>query len=167
MSRTDLKKFDCSVAQTLGQIGEWWTLLIIRDAFHGIKRFDDFQTHLEISPTVLSARLRSLTRDGILQRQSSETDGRANEYILTEKGLDLHPVLLSLMDWGEKHAPNPAGPRMRLLDKENMQPLPPITVRAADGRALKARDVVVQSGSGSDEKMIALINYRNRQKSQQ
>jgi len=84
MSRTDLKKFDCSVAQTLGQIGEWWTLLIIRDAFHGIKRFDDFQTHLEISPTVLSARLRSLTRDGILQRQSSETDGRANEYILTE-----------------------------------------------------------------------------------
>jgi len=71
------------------------------------------------------------------------------------------------MDWGEKHAPNPAGPRMRLLDKENLQPLPPITVRAADGRALKARDVVVQSGSGSDEKMIALINYRNRQKSQQ
>ncbi|TNE39823.1 MAG: transcriptional regulator [Alphaproteobacteria bacterium] len=164
MSRTDLKKFDCSVALTLDQIGEWWTLLIIRDAFHGIKRFDDFQTHLEISPTVLSARLRSLTADGILMRRRSATDGRANEYVLTEKGLDLYPVLLSLMDWGEKYAPNPAGPRMRLLDKKTGAPIPPVTVRAEDGRKLHPRDVQVEPAEGSDDKMITLINYRKRQK---
>lgn len=162
MSRTDLTKFDCSVAQTLDQIGEWWTLLILRDAFHGIKRFDDFQTQLEISPTVLSARLQSLTKNGILEKRKSRTDGRAFEYILTAKGLDLYPVLLSLMAWGDKYAPNNEGPRMRLLDKKNLRPIQPVAVHADDGRVLGAKDVVVRPAQGSDERMTSLINYRKK-----
>jgi DNA-binding HxlR family transcriptional regulator len=162
MSRTDLSKFDCSVAQTLDQIGEWWTLLIIRDAFHGIKRFDDFQAQLEISPTVLSARLQSLTKNGILEKRQSRSDRRAFEYVLTEKGMDLYPVLLSLMAWGEKHIPSTAGPRMQLLDKKNLKPIQPIQVLAEDGRKLAARDVIVKTGPGSDERMSSLINYRDK-----
>jgi DNA-binding HxlR family transcriptional regulator len=162
MSRTDLKKIDCSVAQTLDQIGEWWTLLILRDAFHGIKRFDDFQTQLEISPTVLSARLQSLTKNGILEKLKSRTDGRAFEYVLTKKGLDLYPVLLSLMTWGEKYVPNVDGPRMQLLDKKNLRPIQPVGVRSEDGRVLSARDVIVKPASGSDDRMTSLINYRQK-----
>ncbi|PHQ70415.1 MAG: transcriptional regulator [Sneathiella sp.] len=161
MSKLDVKKLDCSVAQTLNQIGERWTLLIIRDAFHGIKRFDDFQTQLKISPTVLSARLQSLTKNGILEKRKSHLDGRAFEYVLTTKGLDLYPVLLSLMAWGDKYMPNNAGPRMKLLDKKTQQPIRPVHVLAADGRVLSAKDVVVRPASGSDEKMRSLINYRS------
>ncbi len=162
MSRTDLKKFDCSVAQTLDQIGEWWTLLILRDAFHGIKRFDDFQEQLEISPTVLSARLQSMTKNGILEKRKSKTDGRVFEYVLTEKGLDLYPVLLSLMAWGDKYSPNEAGPRMELLDKKTGRPIQPIQVLSEDGRRLSARDVFVRTAAGTDQRMASLINYRDK-----
>ncbi|MCR9213441.1 MAG: helix-turn-helix transcriptional regulator [Proteobacteria bacterium] len=160
MSRTDLKKFDCSVAQTLDQIGEWWTLLILRDAFHGIKRFDDFQEQLEISPTVLSARLQSMTKNGILEKRKSKTDGRAFEYVLTEKGLDLYPVLLTLMAWGDKYSPNAAGPRMELLDKKTGRPIQSIHVLSEDGRRLSAKDVYVKTAAGTDQRMASLINYR-------
>lgn len=162
MSRTDLTKFDCSVAQTLDQIGEWWTLLIIRDAFHGIKRFDDFQDQLEISPTVLSARLQTLTKNGIFEKRKSKTDGRAYEYVLTEKGLDLYPVLLALIGWGEKYAPNEAGPRLQLLEKKTGRPIRPIQVLAESGEPLTARDVFVQAGAGTDDRMASLINYRRK-----
>lgn len=160
MSRTDLKKFDCSVAQTLDQIGEWWTMLILRNAFHGFKRFDDFQAQLEISPTVLSARLKALTKNGILEKRKSTDDGRASDYILTEKGLDLYPILISMLEWGEKYAPSSAGPRIKLIDKRNHKPIQSVSVLAHDGRKLGAKDVMVYADKGSDSRMEQLINYR-------
>jgi len=162
MNNTDIELLDCGVAQTLNQIGERWTLLILRDAFHGIKRFDDFQNQLKISPTVLSARLQSLTRNGILEKRKSRADGRAFEYVLTTKGLDLYPVLLSLMAWGEKYIPNGQGPRMQLLDKKTLRPIRAVHVLAEDGRELGAKDVIVRPTAGSDDKTLALINYRQK-----
>ena len=93
-----LKAFDhmnCSLAQTLDVIGERWTLLIVRDAFFGIRRFDQFQRNLGIARNILATRLSQLVDEGILERRP--TDDSRHEYVLTDKGLDLHPVLLAMI----------------------------------------------------------------------
>ena len=111
MRKRSFADINCPIAQTLELVGEWWTLLIIRNAFCGMRRFDDFQRHLDISSNILSARLQSLVASGILLRQPAPDDGRAVEYTLTNKGRALYPVLLALTQWGETWAPHPDGAR--------------------------------------------------------
>jgi len=137
-----LKSFEnmnCSLAQTLEVIGERWSLLIIRDASFGVRRFDDFQRSLGIARNVLSDRLTRLTRDGVLERVPAEK-GRF-EYRLTEQGWDLQPALLALTQWGDKYKPHPEGARLTFVDKESGNPIQPIAVQAADGRTLKPKQV--------------------------
>jgi DNA-binding HxlR family transcriptional regulator len=100
----------CSVARTLERIGDRWTMLVIRDAFMGIRRFDDFQRELDIARNVLADRLTRLVEDGILEKRRYQERPERFEYRLTEKGLDLWPVLVSLMKWGDRHAPAAPGP---------------------------------------------------------
>ena len=95
---------NCSIAATLELIGERWTLLIVRDAFLGIRRFDDFQARLGIARNVLQVRLERLVEQGLLTRVEYQERPRRFEYRLTSKGLDLWPVLVALMKWGDKHA---------------------------------------------------------------
>src|SRR6266700_992492 len=99
----DYQGQDCSIARALEVIGERWTMLIIRDAFYGVCRFSDFQAHLDIPKAVLSGRLNGLVGDGILERRPEP--GHAGRYLyqLTVAGLDLWPVLHSLLDWGDRH----------------------------------------------------------------
>lgn len=92
----------CSVARTLDIIGEWWTLLILRDVFYGVRRFEAFRSHLGISRKVLTNRLQRLTAEGILKKVAYQDNPLRHEYRLTEKGRDLFPVLLSLMKWGDR-----------------------------------------------------------------
>jgi DNA-binding HxlR family transcriptional regulator len=96
---------NCSVARTLEAIGERWTLLILRDAFHGARRFDDFQRSLGIARNVLTARLNLLTEEGLMERRLYRERPERYEYRLTEKGIDLWPVLFTLMRFGDKHYP--------------------------------------------------------------
>jgi DNA-binding HxlR family transcriptional regulator len=103
---TDYARQDCSMAKALEIIGERWTLLILRDAFWGVRRFSDFQAHLDISRAVLSARLDALVADGLLRR----TGGGHAEYHLTDEGLTLWPVLYALGQWGEQRT-TPGRPR--------------------------------------------------------
>jgi DNA-binding HxlR family transcriptional regulator len=104
MARTDFTERACSVARTLGLVGEQWSLLILRDAFLGVRRFDDFQQHLGIARNILSDRLGKLVDQGILsKRQYSERPVR-HEYRLTSKGIDLFPVLFALQKWGDTWA---------------------------------------------------------------
>lgn len=110
MRRTSFSQMDCSVAQTLEVIGEWWTLLILRDCFQGVRRFDDFQRHLGVARNVLTQRLDRLIEHGILERRQYQDRPVRHEYRLTEKGLDLYPVLISLMEWGDRHAMDTEGP---------------------------------------------------------
>lgn len=105
----DYERQDCSLARALGVVGERWTLLIVRDAFLGIRRFDDFQARLGIARNVLQVRLERLVEQGLLTRVEYQERPRRFEYRLTSKGLDLWPVLVALMKWGDKHAA-PAGP---------------------------------------------------------
>jgi len=115
MQLTSLSEWNCSIARSLDVVGEWWTLLIIRDAFRGTRRFDDFQASLGVARSVLTARLKKLTDAGVLdKRQYSEHPPRY-EYRLTEKGRALFPVVTALLRWGDDWAAGPTGPPMQLV----------------------------------------------------
>ncbi len=144
-----LKSFshlNCSLAQSLEIIGERWTLLILRDAFFGIKRFDAFQQSLGIARNILSARLVRLVEEGILEKRPTE-DGR-HEYVLTEKGLDLQPVLLSMTHWGDKYGAGPEGAPVVFIDREKGEPIASMAVHASDGRVLRTREIKAVKGPG-------------------
>lgn len=106
----DYADMDCSLARTLSVVGERWTLLIIRDAFHGLTRYDEFQRSLGVATNILSNRLLKLVQAGVLQQE--EPRGR---YTLTEKGFALYPALLTLIAWGDKYEPGPNGPEVLIL----------------------------------------------------
>jgi DNA-binding HxlR family transcriptional regulator len=95
---------NCSIARALETIGERWTLLILRDAFLGTRRFDDFQKSLGVARNVLTVRLKTLTDQGMLERRRYQERPERYEYRLTQKGIDLWPVLFTLMRFGDKHA---------------------------------------------------------------
>jgi DNA-binding HxlR family transcriptional regulator len=115
MQLTNLAEWNCSIARTLDVVGEWWTLLILRDAFRGTRRFDDFQASLGMARSVLTVRLHKLTDAGVLdKRQYSEHPPRY-EYQLTEKGQALFPVITALLRWGDDWAVGPAGQPVQLV----------------------------------------------------
>jgi DNA-binding HxlR family transcriptional regulator len=107
----DYARQDCSLARALEVLGERWTLLIIRDAFYGVRRFSDFQNHLDVPRAVLSDRLGGLVEDGILERRLDDQRPNRHVYELTPAGRDLWPVLHSLLDWGGRHR----GPNSRVF----------------------------------------------------
>ena len=143
-----LKSFEhlnCSLAQTLSVVGEHWTMLIIRDAFFGLRRFDQFQNSLGIARNVLSVRLKKLVQAGVLER--SEDHGHP-EYRLTEKGLALQPVMIAMTHWGDTYMPHPQGKRLTFVDRKDGKAIKPIGVYAADGRRLKPKDIRAKAGPG-------------------
>src|ERR1700716_877394 len=111
MSWLDVDTQNCSVQRTLDVIGEKWTLLLIRDAANGVHRFQDFRRHVGLSEAVLTDRLRTLVGNGLFKTRRYQEPGQRQrqEYRLTEKGWDLLPVLISLMQWGDDHAADDAG----------------------------------------------------------
>ena len=108
---------NCSVAGALEIVGEWWTFLVLRDAFLGVRRFEDFQRRLGIARNVLTARLQTLVGHGILERRLYQERPERYEYRLTDKGLELHPILVSLMQWGDKWTGVADSPPMELIHK--------------------------------------------------
>ena len=117
MRRTSFAGMNCSVAGALEIVGEWWTFLVLRDAFLGVRRFEDFQRRLGIARNVLTARLQTLVSHGILERRLYQVRPERFEYRLTDKGLELHPILVSLMQWGDKWGGVAAAPPMELVHK--------------------------------------------------
>jgi DNA-binding HxlR family transcriptional regulator len=115
MRLTSLADWNCSIARTLDVVGEWWTLLILRDAFRGTRRFDDFQASLGLARSVLTARLRKLTEQGILERRAYSQHPPRYEYYPTAKGQALFPVITALLAWGDQWAPAPGGPPVVLV----------------------------------------------------
>jgi DNA-binding HxlR family transcriptional regulator len=130
----------CPVARSLDTIGEWWSLLIIRDAITGIRRFSDFQKSLGLAKNVLSARLKKLVACGIM-KQVPASDGSAyREYALTEKGWELYPVIVALAQWGGSYLFSRGEKRLLVLDKRTGKPLR-VEVQNANGEILKANDL--------------------------
>ena len=131
----------CPVARSLDVVGEWWSLLIIRDAMLGVKRFSDFQRRLGMAKNILTVRLKRLVAAGVL-RTVSASDGSAYlEYELTEKGEALLPVLVALRQWGERFMFGPGDKHSRLLDNKKHKPLATLEVKSADGRPLGVEDL--------------------------
>ena len=139
---------DCSLAQCLEVVGERWTLLILRDAFFGVRRFEQFHRRLGIARNILSARLNTLVDAGILERRALSDGGRRAEYHLTDKGRDLQPAMLALTQWGDTWYPGELpGPRVAFIDRQNGQPIQRLRPRAADGRELAPHEIRARSGS--------------------
>ncbi len=109
MQWSDLKSDRCPIARFLSVLGDRWTLLVLRQAFRGDRRFETFREELDISPTILTRRLKVLCEHGILERVAYQERPTRHEYRLTEKGLDLYPVMMAVVAWGEKHAPHERG----------------------------------------------------------
>lgn len=103
MRRKRLNHCECPVARCVDQIGDWWSILILRDAIEGTTRFEAFEKSLEIAPTILTRRLKGLVDDGLLQKNRYCAHPPRYEYLLTEKGRDFQPVLFALLAWGNKH----------------------------------------------------------------
>jgi DNA-binding HxlR family transcriptional regulator len=114
MLGNDYRSQTCSIAGALEVVGERWSLLIVRDVFLGVRRFDQMQAHLGIARNVLQARLSKLTDEGVLERRLYEERPPRYEYRLTEKGLDLWPTVVALMQWGDRYAAPAAGPPVLL-----------------------------------------------------
>jgi DNA-binding HxlR family transcriptional regulator len=146
------KAFDhlnCSLAQTLNIVGERWTLLILRDAFFGAKRFGQFERNLGIAKNILAARLGRLVEEGIMEKRDSD-EGAHAEYVLTEAGLDLQPMLLSMTHWGDKYRANPKGDRLVFVERETGDPIRRMSVVSQDGRELRPRDIRATAGPGAE-----------------
>ena len=162
MKKSSVGNFDCSIAKCVSVIGDTWALLILRNAFHGMRRFEDFQKHLCIASNILTDRLKRMTAEGILRREKDPRDGRRVQYRLTDKGMDLYPVLVALKDWGDKWEGKQSAPRMILKVRETGEVVPPVAVRTADGRALKPQEVTPTLGPEADDLTRALMAFRTR-----
>lgn len=103
MERKSFGEMQCPIARSLERVGEWWSILILRDAFYGLTRFDEFQKSLGIAPNMLTRRLKGLVESGLLERREYNARPPRYEYVLTDTGRDFRPVLLSLLAWGNKH----------------------------------------------------------------
>jgi DNA-binding HxlR family transcriptional regulator len=147
MLRRDYDGQNCSIARTLELIGERWTLLIIRDAFLGIRRFEDFQADLGVARNVLSVRLARLVDEDILERRRYQERPDRYEYRLTEKGIGLWPVLISLVKWGDKYAAQDGPPRIIEHRGCGGQVTEHLMCDRC-GAPLTARDVVTGPGTG-------------------
>jgi DNA-binding HxlR family transcriptional regulator len=118
---TDVRDFPrnaCSVASTLGVIGERWTMHVLREAFLGVRRFEDFRRNIGVARNILSDRLGTLVAEGILRRELYSEHPPRYEYRLTRKGVDLYGILIELMKWGNRWSPNPEGPAIVLRHRE-------------------------------------------------
>lgn len=164
MERTKFSEMACPVAQSLERVGEWWTILILRDAFHGLTRFDQFEKSLGIAPNMLTRRLASLVKDGLLERRRYQDHPPREDYVLTARGRDFRPVLIALMDWGNKHFA-PDGVASLLVDAETGQPADPVLVDRATGRELDETHFTFAAGPSADEnvlKRMAFVEKRRR-----
>ncbi|MFI5957114.1 winged helix-turn-helix transcriptional regulator [Cryptosporangium sp. NPDC051539] len=131
----------CSVARTLSVIGERWTMLVLREAFMGVRRFEEIQHRTGAARPVLSDRLRQLTEAGILRRVRYAEKPDRYEYRLTRKGVDLYPVIVSLMSWGDQHMDDGNGAPVRLTHRDCEGELSPTLSCGTCGRPVTAHDV--------------------------
>ena len=151
MLHRDYPALDCSVAKALEVIGERWSLLIVRAVMHGNRRFGEMQESLGIARNVLSARLQRLVDEDILERRAYQESPPRYEYFLTQKGLDLWPALIALLNWGDRYSPSPEGPRRLIVHKQCGGTVSERGICESCGKVLTARDAKQVPGPGAKE----------------
>lgn len=148
----------CSIARTLSVIGDRWTLLVLRDCFHEVRRFEDLQARLGIARAILSDRLTTLIEAGVLERVEYQVKPVRHEYRLTPKGLDLYPVLMSIVHWGDVHMGGDEGRPLLHRHRTCGRVFDPVLACSECGGALHADEVEVMRGPGArDREPTALV----------
>jgi DNA-binding HxlR family transcriptional regulator len=137
MQRKSFGKMACPIARSLERVGEWWSILIIRDALHGFTRFDEFQKSLNIAPNMLTRRLSGLVDAGLLERRRYSERPPRYEYILTDKGRDFRPVIVAMAAWGNRHFA-PEGASVLLIDRKTQRQIPCWSIGGAEERLTSA-----------------------------
>jgi DNA-binding HxlR family transcriptional regulator len=145
VKRTSMGDALCPIARSLDEIGDWWTLLIVRDAFHGLTRFSDFQKDLGLAKNILSARLRTLVANGILEKRPSADGNGRTEYRLTLKGRRLRLVLIAVRQWGEDNLFAEGEPMILAHDRAN-RPIARLRLMDQDDRPLEPEEIFVSPG---------------------
>ncbi len=155
--------FKKPISHVLDIIGESWSLLIIREAFFGVRRFEEFQSELGIARNILTSRLKKLCVNEILERVPIKEGARRHEYILTHKGKELMPVLIALTQWGDKWVFGENAEPVVFMDRDNQEPIAKIAVLSAQGQSLRPRDILLVAGPGAtdeSQQRIATMSKR-------
>jgi DNA-binding HxlR family transcriptional regulator len=135
MEHKSFGRMPCPIARSLDRVGEWWSILILRDALHGLRRFDEFQRSLDIAPNMLARRLKALVEAGLLERRRYSEHPPRDEYLPTVRGRDFRPVLVALHAWGNRHFA-PEGASVLLVDAKTGGAADPILVDRVTGRPI-------------------------------
>ncbi len=149
MLGNDYSDQTCSIAGALEVVGERWSLLIVRDVLLGVRRFDALQNDLGIARNVLQARLTRLVEHGVLERRLYQQRPPRHEYVLTEKGLDLWPTIVALLQWGDRHAATPAGPPVLLEHRGCGGAVDSHRICERCGKRMGPRDALAKPGPGA------------------
>ena len=150
MQRKSFGKMQCPVARSLERVGEWWSILIIRDALHGLTRFDQFEESLGIAPNMLTRRLSALVKAGLLERRRYSERPPRYEYVLTERGRDFRSVIVAFHAWGNKHYA-PEGASVLIVNARTGAPADPVLVDRLTGVPLVYPEYVVAPGPAARE----------------
>jgi DNA-binding HxlR family transcriptional regulator len=156
VKRTSFEHAECPVARSLDVLGDWWSLLIIRDAFLGLRRFSEFQKNLGMAKNILTVRLRALVDHGILTTAPASDGSAYQEYLLTPKGRGVFPVLVALRQWSEEFDDRPEEIATLLVDREKGRPVRKLELRAYDGRLLRDGDTELRSNPSLKRRRRAL-----------
>jgi len=151
MQHVSFEAASCPIARALDRVGEWWSILVLREAFYGARRFDEFEKGLEgIAPTTLTKRLKELVAAGLLERQLYSERPARYEYHLTEAGRDFRPVLWMMLDWGSRHF-CPEGELVRIENSRTRKRVTPVLVDRDSGRELAAGDFRLAAGAAASD----------------
>jgi DNA-binding HxlR family transcriptional regulator len=149
MRHKSFSNMQCPIARSLQRVGEWWSILILRDASLGLTRFDEFQQSLGIAPNILTRRLKALVEAGLLERRRYSERPPRDEYVLTQAGRDFRPVLWALLAWGNKHFA-PEGASVVIVDAQTGGEADPLLIDRKSGRPLAPPDFCSAAGPAAD-----------------
>jgi DNA-binding HxlR family transcriptional regulator len=149
VKRTSFEHDDCPIARSLDAIGDWWSMLIIREALVGSRRFGEFQKRLGLAKNILTVRLRALVYQGILETAPASDGSAYQEYLLTPKGRGVFPILVALRQWSEEFDDHPEQIATTLVDREKGRPVRKLELYSQDGRLLAAADTALKPRRGS------------------
>ena len=153
----------CPIARSRGRIGDSWSIMILRDAFAGFTRFDEFQKSSNVAPNILSRRLKALVDDGLLEKVCYSSTPPRYEYHLTQSGRDFRMVLLALAEWGNRHF-SPEGRQMQLVESETQRPVEPMLVDKATGEEIIPGKYTMVPGPAASPMMKYRHEYLQRKR---
>lgn len=162
MQRKSFGSMQCPIARSLERVGEWWSILILRDALHGLTRFDEFQKSLDIAPNMLTRRLNALVDAGLLVRRRYSERPPRDEYVLTPRGRDFRPVLVALLAWGNRHFA-PEGASVMLVNSKTGAAVDPILADPATGRPISEPDYAFVPGPAATGRVRRKYSAAGRQ----